>query len=198
MSFLESCTANERCQKVLEQWWSTGRQKCWQLTPPPRWVSAIKIHTFGSAHENDHNGTVGLCMTILATEHKWSNIIHLLVYLFTCTSLYKGCNDWFMSMHLTVLATTWATRWMHSIVGQAWTSVYAAVACVWLIRMWLNLRPQNIMQKVHTCVQHSNCESGVAIIKFAAHRLVQYMLQVMWRWHRQMKHSSHLFLTRYA
>ena len=161
MSFLESCTANERCQKVLEQWWSTGRQKCWQLTPPPRWVSAIKIHTFGSAHENDHNGTVGLCMTILATEHKWSNIIHLLVYLFTCTSLYKGCNDWFMSMHLTVLATTWATRWMHSIVGQAWTSVCAAVACVWLLSECDWTSGHRILCKKYTLVYNTATVSQV-------------------------------------
>jgi len=36
-------------------------------------------------------------------------------------------------------------------------------------------------------VQHKNCESGLAIIKFAAHTLVQNTLQVMWRWHSQVK-----------
>ena len=47
-------------------------------------------------------------------------------------------------------------------------------------RKGLNLRPQNITQKV----QHKNYESG---LKHNAHRLVQHMLQVMWRWQGQIK-----------
>jgi len=46
--------------------------------------------------------------------------------------------------------------WMHNIVGWAWASAWAErgqVACIYMtvIRMWLNLRPLNITQKVHTC-----------------------------------------------
>ena len=44
------------------------------------------------------------------------------------------------------------TRWMHNIKGWTWPSAHAehgAVKCIWLhiIRMWLNLRPQNITRK---------------------------------------------------
>jgi len=48
----------------------------------------------------------------------------------------------------------WNTRWMHDIVGQAWVSPRAEcgpVACMHMtaIRMWLNLRPQNITKSTH-------------------------------------------------
>jgi len=42
---------------------------------------------------------------------------------------------------------------MHDIVGRAWASAraeYTSYMHMTVIRMWLNLRSQNITQKVHT------------------------------------------------
>jgi len=47
---------------------------------------------------------------------------------------------------LSAVVITYITRGMYDIVGQAWSSAHAehgAVACTGLIRMWLNLSPQN-------------------------------------------------------
>ena len=47
-----------------------------------------------------------------------------------------------------------ATRWMHDIVGepeQVYVQNVDQLHAHDFIRMWLNLRPQNITQKVYTC-----------------------------------------------
>jgi len=56
----------------------------------------------------------------------------------------------------TPIYETWNGMWMHDTVGWAWASPHAECGPVarmrmTAIRMWLNLRPQNITQKVHTC-----------------------------------------------
>ena len=65
-----------------------------------------------------------------------------------------------------VLKSALKTRRMHDIVGQSWSSAcieHGAVKCIWLhvLRMWLNLRPQNITKRTH---MYTNCESGLTTI----------------------------------
>ena len=62
---------------------------------------------------------------------------------------------------------------MHDIVGRAWSSTRTEHGADTCISLWSK------SHKIYTRV-HRNCESGLVIIyKHAAHRLVQYRLQVV-------------------